>query len=77
VSEAESRTPLVVVRGDATAEDVAALVVVLQASAAGRSPGRSSRRPPPEWSAHRRRVRAAHLVPPSGPAAWRASGLPH
>jgi Acyl-CoA carboxylase epsilon subunit len=77
VSEAESRTPLVVVRGDATAEEVAALVAVLQASAAARSPGRSSRRPPREWSAHRRRVRAAQLVPPSGPAAWRASGLPH
>ena len=67
--------PLFVVRGDASAEEVAALVAVLHAVAAARS---AAARPGPrlvrEWSAPRRLVRG---VPPTpGPGVWRASALP-
>lgn len=60
-----------IVRGDATPEEVAALVAVLQAKAAG-----SPAAPAPatsEWSAHHRKVRTAF---PSGPGGWRSSSLP-
>jgi hypothetical protein len=61
---------LKVITPDATAEEVAALVAVL-ASLGGTEP--AAPRPPSEWSAHRRKVRA---VPPHGPGGWRSSGLP-
>ncbi len=64
-------TPLFVVRGEASAEQVAALTVVLQALGAGApSEGGASS----EWSAPHRRTRGP-LRP--GPGAWRSSGLPH
>lgn len=66
-----SRVPFLrVVRGDATAEEVAALVAVLGAMGGGEAP---PRRRTPEWSRPARRHRAplAH-----GPGGWRASGLP-
>jgi acyl-CoA carboxylase epsilon subunit len=68
--------PLFLVKGDATPEEVAALVAVLQGlSAAGAEP--ADRRPPSEWSAHRRKVRTAMTpVLPSGPGGWRSSALP-
>ena len=59
-----------VVKGDATEEEIAALVGVLA------SLGTTSAPPPrrsPEWQAPRRRVRPA-LAP--GPGGWRVSGLP-
>ena len=66
--------PLLVIRGDATAEEVAALVAVLQATAAAGATARdAARRPGPEWSAPHRRVRGPHQA---GPGAWRASSLP-
>jgi hypothetical protein len=67
----ESRPLLRVVKGDATAEEVAALVAVLAGLGGGEAP---ARRRVPEWSAHHRRTRAsvAH-----GPGGWRSSGLPH
>jgi hypothetical protein len=75
--DAGDRPALVVIRGDASPEEVAALVVVLQAAtAASPAPVGSSRRQPPQWSAHRRRVRGAASVPPAGPGGWRASALP-
>ncbi len=69
-SDAEPR-PLVLVRGLATAEEVAALVAVLQARAAA-----TAVPPPPaasEWSAPHRKVRAPY---PHGRGGWRSSGLP-
>jgi Acyl-CoA carboxylase epsilon subunit len=64
--------PLLVIRGDASAEEVAALVAVLQAMAGSAAQHTSSPRPS-EWSAPRRRLR-----PPlaAGPGGWRASRLP-
>lgn len=61
---------LQVVRGDATPEEVAALVAVLG------SLGPAEEAPPrrtPEWSAHHRKVRRTL---PHGPGGWRSSGLP-
>lgn len=56
-----------VIGGDATAEEIAALVAVLTAAAAP-APARASRRPRPVWS-----DRAAGLRQPfgHGPDAWR------
>jgi hypothetical protein len=68
------RPPLLVIKGDATAEEVAALTAVLQAmAAAGAAGGEEQRKPRSEWSAHHRRTRRPL---PAGPGAWRASGLP-
>jgi hypothetical protein len=76
VSEADATTdarpPLFIVKGDATAEEVAALTAVLQGiAAAGAAP--APPRPRSEWAAPRRRLRSP-LSP--GPAGWRASALP-
>lgn len=66
--------PLFVIKGDATAEEVAALTAVLQAmAAAGASAGEGERKPRSEWSAHHRKTRRPLMI---GPGAWRASGLP-
>ncbi|WP_148571056.1 acyl-CoA carboxylase subunit epsilon [Nocardioides caldifontis] len=66
--------PLVVVKGDATAEEVAALVAVVSGMAAAAQAAADTERPVvSEWSAPHRRVRATF---PHGPGGWRASGLP-
>jgi Acyl-CoA carboxylase epsilon subunit len=68
-----SPPPLRVVRGDATPEEIAALVAVLLARPAGagaRGPDRSVRN---SWSDRSRQLRHP-LVP--GPGAWRRSALP-
>ena len=66
--------PLFVVEGDATAEEVAALVAVLQGLAAAGAAARAQQRAPrPEWSAQHRLVRTPHRT---GPGAWRSSSLP-
>ena len=68
----EPQRPLLrIVRGDATPEEVAALVAVV--AALGSEPDDRAPRPVPAWSAHRRKSRV-HL--PHGPGGWRASGLP-
>ena len=59
-----------VVRGDATPEEVAAVVAVLASLQAPAAPPRRRR---PAWNAPDRGVRRPHL---SGPGGWRASGLP-
>ena len=64
------RPLLRVVKGDATPEEVAALVAVV-ASLGGDDEPR--RRRTPEWSAHHRKTRV-DLRP--GPGGWRSSGLP-
>ena len=72
---APERPPLRLVRGDATPEEIAAIVTVLAAvaggedGAAGDSGPRASR-----WSAPVARVRPPVV---HGPGAWRGSALPH
>jgi hypothetical protein len=60
-----------VVRGDATPEELAALVAVV--AALGSSAGEPPRRRTPEWSAHHRKMRRSL---PHGPGGWRSSALP-
>jgi Acyl-CoA carboxylase epsilon subunit len=72
VSERE-RPVLRIVKGDATAEEVAALVTVLSARAAGAA---AAERPAPrrsEWAGHERRMRRPVHPSPNG---WRASAFP-
>jgi len=66
-----SSTPLVLIKGDATPEEIAAVVAVLQAASAGGVADAPA--PKSEWAAHHRKVRATH---PHGPGGWRASALP-
>ena len=63
-------TGLRIVRGDATPEEIAALVVVLAAAARPATPPRPARSLWADRGALLRRP------PPAGPGAWRASGLP-
>ena len=69
-------TPLVVIRGDATEEEVAALVAVLQGVAGAAAATAAAADGPTEvsaWAAPARKVRVSH---PHGPGGWRASALP-
>ena len=69
-SGASTKPFLHVVQGDATPEEVAALVAVFASLGSDEAP------PPrrtPEWQAHHRKVRANHY---HGPGGWRSSGLP-
>jgi hypothetical protein len=66
-------TPLLVIRGEATDEEVAALVAVVQGLAAAAGTAAPPAPRPSSWAAPARRLRAAHHP---GPGAWRASGLP-
>lgn len=59
-----------VVKGDATPEEVAALVAVFASLSAAAPP---ARRPAPAWAAAHRKVRRTL---PHGPGGWRASALP-
>jgi len=68
---AETRPPLFAIKGDATAEEVAALTAVLQAVAASAAPAPEP--PRSEWAAHHRKVRTP-LSP--GPGGWRSSSMP-
>ena len=79
---AETRPALVVVDGNATAEEVAALVAVLQGMAAAAAAAGSPDEPAPVWAAPSRAVRrtpgsggGAGVWP--GRGAWRSSALPH
>lgn len=65
-------TPLFVVKGDASAEEVAALAAVLQGLASGAS-GTVEKHPVREWAAPHRLVRTT--LPP-GPSGWRSSAMP-
>jgi hypothetical protein len=65
--------PLFQVLGDASAEEVAALAVVLQSLAGSAASGAQIRHPASEWSAPHRLVRSSY---PSGPGGWRSSALP-
>lgn len=61
-----------VVRRDASAEEVAAIVTVLQAMAAAAASREPVRRARPQWSSARQAMRPTHAP---GPGAWRASAL--
>ena len=69
---APDRPPLRLVRGDATPEEVAALLAVLSA-ASGDGAAAPAPRPTSAWSSPARAVRRP-LAP--GPGAWRASAWP-
>ena len=66
--QAPARPLLRVVRGEPTAEELAALVAVVLARGAAEEPAPAAR---PLWAVPALR---GHL--PHGPGAWRASGLP-
>ena len=66
----EQQAPFLrVVRGDASPEEIAALVAVLGSLGGAETPEKRV----PAWSAHHRKVR---LTPPHGPGGWRSSALP-
>ena len=67
----DQRPLLRIINGDATAEEVAAVVAVF--AALGSAAGESPRRRTPEWSARHRTVR---VTLPHGPGGWRSSSLP-
>ncbi len=67
------RPALFVVKGDATAEEVAALTVVLQALAGSAAPPAPPRRS--TWASPQRAVRSSYLAPGT-PGGWRSSALP-
>jgi hypothetical protein len=71
-SEEEKPGPVLkLIKGNATEEEIAALVAVLAAMG---GPGQEpARRPKAEWSAHHRKVRETL---PHGRGGWRSSGLP-
>jgi hypothetical protein len=65
------RTPLLrVVKGDATPEEIAALVAVVASLPGG---DQAAPRRTPEWRVHRRKMRTSYR---RGPGGWRASALP-
>ena len=67
----EDRPFLQVVHGDATPEEIAALVAVLASTSGGAAPAKP--KPRSTWADPRRRMRSTL---PHGPGAWRASALP-
>ncbi len=68
----ESERPVLrIVRGDATPEEVAALVAVIAAMSGRAAPAK--RVPRSTWADPARGMRTAHTP---GAGAWRASGLP-
>ena len=64
------RPVLRIVNGDATPEEVAAIVAVLSAAGTTAPPPRKK---VSEWAAHHRQVRRTL---PHGPGGWRSSALP-
>jgi hypothetical protein len=71
VSDERPAAPLLkVVNGDATPEEIAAIVAVFASlGGAAEPPPRRS----PEWQAHHRKMRVTLT---QGPGGWRSSGLP-
>jgi hypothetical protein len=72
--------PVRLVRGDASPEELAALVTILATARGDGAPDptdrhspASGRSPHSPWSSPRRMVRMTH---PHGPGGWRASALP-
>ena len=65
-----------VVHGDATPEEIAALVAVVNAASARASAAAAAGPPAPRMSAWRDPARRVRPALPHGPGAWRASALP-
>jgi hypothetical protein len=65
--------PLRLIRGDASPEEIAALVAILVAASGEGDPAPSDG-PPSQWNSPRQRVRTSL---PHGPGGWRASTFPH
>ena len=70
-SNSTSQAPLCLVRGNASPEEIAALVAVLAVTGGNDGP---SGRPASQWSTHRR---VFQTTLPHGPGGWRASAFPH
>jgi hypothetical protein len=66
-------TVLRVVKGDATPEEIAALVAVIASMNAGPA-ARAKPKPRSTWADPARRMRTTL---PYGPGGWRASGMPY
>ena len=69
-ADASTGPPLFAIRGDASPEEVAAIVAVL--AAVGGSAPATEKPPRSEWASPARRMRTPL---PHGPGAWRASAL--
>jgi acyl-CoA carboxylase epsilon subunit len=70
-SAPEAKAPFLrVVKGDASPEELAALVAVLASVGSSAEP---DSKPVQAWSAHHRKVR---VTLPNGPGGWRSSALP-
>ncbi len=63
-----------IVRGDPSAEELAALVAVLAATGFGATPDADSSAAASQWGSPTRMQRGA--IHPGGPSSWWASGLP-
>ena len=72
----ETPPPLFVVRGAASAAEVAALVAVLRGAARATAADQQPPEAGSEWSARRRLVRGAPANRMQGAGGWRASALP-
>ncbi len=72
-SEPETRPALRIIRGDATPEEVAALVAVVTGISAAAAAATAGPRPRSEWASPARMVRRPVTA---GRGAWRASALP-
>jgi acyl-CoA carboxylase epsilon subunit len=68
---------LQIVRGNPTAEETAAVVVVLAAWLARSDAARGAAQGSATLSGWRASSRHLQPLPPHGPGAWRASALPH
>jgi hypothetical protein len=66
----DDRPILRIVKGDATPEEVAALVAVIASMGGGEA---AKPKPRSTWADPARRMRSVHR---HGPGEWRASGLP-
>jgi hypothetical protein len=71
LTDQEPRSFLRIVKGDATPEEVAALVAVIASMTGGAPPARP--KPRSTWAHPARRLRTVNR---HGEGAWRASGLP-
>ncbi|WP_329090341.1 MULTISPECIES: acyl-CoA carboxylase subunit epsilon [unclassified Streptosporangium] len=64
---------LKIIKGDATPEEIAAVVIALSTRAAPASPASKAPQTSKSWSNHSHRMRK---VLPVGQGAWRSSALP-
>ena len=69
----QEQRPLVAIKGDASPEEVAALVAVVQAMAATADGAAAPRRPRSAWADPARQMRRPHHA---GPGGWTRSALP-